>query len=121
MCGELYVVMIWKGGGISLVPYGIVFVSIMTWTHIRDVSRQARRICVPTTVRLTNDVVEIQTSQGVHVRGWTSFVKTVATSEFWLLYTKKRYAIIIPRRAFLVAEQAEIDSFLGALSVTGAA
>jgi YcxB-like protein len=122
LCFGVYMSMRWMNGGGSVVPSIltlIVGVPVLIWIQALIAGRKARRSRIPVTMLLTTEAVEIQSSQGSHVRAWTSFVKTAATAEFWLLYTKKRYAVIVPRRAFLVEDQAEIDSFLRAAPVAG--
>ncbi len=123
MCGAIYASMRWRHDGfvVTSILFVIVAAPILIWIHVRSVRREARRMCVPVTVRLTSEAVEIQVPKIFQTLLWSAFLTTVTTSEFWLLYVKKRYAAIVPRRAFSAAEQAEIDGFLRAASADAAA
>jgi hypothetical protein len=107
-------------GGV-LIVYGLIFAPLLTFKVVRTTNLQAREMCVPSAVRLTSEGYEVQTAQLTAMRQWSSFVKTVATPEFWLLYTNKQCAVIVPKRAFNPAQQTEINNFLQAMSINATA
>lgn len=80
----------------------------------RRVRHQFAFLCVPTTVRITDDGYECHTDTSTTMMRWSMFSKVMTTEEFWLLYQSKYPAAFLPKGAFDAAQQSEIDGLLSA-------
>ncbi|WP_433466804.1 YcxB family protein [Spirillospora sp. CA-128828] len=84
------------------------------WWLRRRARTQLAFLCVPTTVRVTDDGYECRTDQSTTAMRWSMFSTVVTTPEFWLLFVNKQPAAFLPKSAFDARQQAEIDGFLTA-------
>lgn len=84
------------------------------WWLRRRVRRQLAFLCVPTTVRVTDDGYECRTEASSTTMRWSMFSDVAATSEFWLLFVNRQPAAFLPKSAFDAEQRAEIDGFLAA-------
>lgn len=80
----------------------------------RRVRHQFAFLCVPTTVRITDDGYECRTDVSRTMMRWSMFSKVMTTEEFWLLYQSRYPAAFLPKIAFDAAQQAEISGLLSA-------
>lgn len=92
-----------------------------TWAVRRIARKQLDYLCVPTTLRVTDDGYETRTDQSTTMMKWSMFSRVEATPEFWLLFVNRQIAAFLPRSAFDGAQRAELDGFLAARENTKAA
>ncbi|MFG1947369.1 YcxB family protein [Nonomuraea sp. NPDC048826] len=102
------------GAGVALLAGAAVFPLAMTWSIRRTGRRQFAHLCVPTTLRLTDDGYEAETEASLMRMRWATFGRIVTGPEFWLFYVNKQFTGFLPRRAFTGDQQAEFDRFVAA-------
>ena len=85
---------------------------VMIYLLLRSQSRQAARLAVPSTLTLTDETVTLALPTSTVTHQWTTFVRLASVDHFWLFYTTKQTAMIIPKRAFDVAQQEQIEAFV---------
>lgn len=92
---------------------GAVAAPIATaWAYRRLFRRMAALLCVPATLRVTEDGYEVRTELSTTTMRWAMFGRVESTPEFWLLYRNQLFAAFLPRAAFDQAQQAGIDNIL---------
>lgn len=102
------------GLGIALLVSSVLGPLAGTWWLRRFVGHQSAFLCVPTTVRITDDGYECRTDASTTMMRWSMFSKVVTTEEFWLLYQSRYPTAFLPKGAFDAAQRAEIDGLLNA-------
>ncbi|MEU0568207.1 YcxB family protein [Nonomuraea sp. NPDC005983] len=100
------------GLGVGMFAGAVAFPLVLTWSIGRAAKRQLTYLCVPTTIRVTDDGYECRTEQSSTTMRWPLFGRIVIGPEFWLFYVNKQCAGFLPRRAFNSEQQAELDAFL---------
>ena len=93
----------------------------MNWGIRRTARRQLTYICVPTTIRVTDDGYECRTDQSATTVQWSMFGRIVDTPESWLFFVNGQWNGLLPRCAFDSAQQAELDAFFAARRNAGVA
>lgn len=84
------------------------------WAYRRLFGRMAALLCVPATVRVTEDGYEVRTELSTATMRWAMFSRVESTRELWLLYRNRLFVAFLPRAAFDDAQQAGIDNVLAA-------
>ncbi|MQY08952.1 YcxB family protein [Actinomadura macrotermitis] len=82
------------------------------WWMRRRARQRLAFLCVPTTVRVTDDGYECRTDESTMAMRWSMLSGITATPEFWLLSVNRQPAAFLPKAAFDEEQQAEIDGFL---------
>ena len=95
---------------------GLSLILSLTVRSRRSARAEAARQCVPTQNFLTDTNVRTEKTYGRGDVKWAAIRKTRQTREFFLLYTAKKRAILIPKRAFDPAQRAEFEAFIDALA-----
>jgi hypothetical protein len=85
---------------------------VMVYILVRSQRRQSGRIAVPSTLTLTDETVTLALPTSTVTHRWTTFVRLVSAKHFWLFYTTKQCAMVIPKRAFGAEEQEQIEAFV---------
>ncbi|WP_214415353.1 YcxB family protein [Sphaerisporangium fuscum] len=107
------------GMGMGMLAGAIVFPFALNLAIRRTGKRQLTYLCVPTTLRLTDDGYEFHTDRTTSTVQWSMFQRIVSTPEFWLLFVNKQCTGFLPRRAFDTGQQSELDTFFTAHQNTG--
>ena len=76
------------------------------------VRKNASRLCGMRTVTFTEEFLAAETDLSKSKVKWAALFKAEETPEFFLLYVTKRSAVILPKRAFTVEQNAELGVFL---------
>jgi small-conductance mechanosensitive channel len=100
------------GLGIALLVASVLGPLAGTWWLRRRVGHQFAFLCVPTTVRITDDGYECRTDASTTMMRWSMFSKVTTTEEFWLLYQSGYPAAFLAKAAFDAAQQTHIDGLL---------
>ncbi|MEV0616458.1 YcxB family protein [Nonomuraea sp. NPDC050404] len=100
--------------GVGMLVAALVAPSVATWALRRIAARQLTYMCVPTTIRVTNDGYECRTDQYSTTMQWSMFGEVATTPEFWLFFVNRQPAAFLPKRAFDSEQQAELNAFLAA-------
>lgn len=100
--------------GIALLVATVAAPLAGQWWLRKRARQQLAFLCVPTTVRVTDDGYECRTDESTTTMRWTMFSDVMATPEFWLLFVSKQPAAFLPKGAFTPAQQTEIAGFLAA-------
>ncbi|SEG69369.1 YcxB-like protein [Thermomonospora echinospora] len=108
------------GLGVGMLAGAVLFPFVLAWSARRLAKRQLTYLCVPTTLRFTDDGYEYRTDQSATTMRWPLFGRVVSTPEFWLLFVGKQCSAFLPRRAFTSEQQAELDGFFAARQKAGA-
>ena len=90
----------------------LIFEVLMVYILVRSQRRQSGRLAVPSTLTLTGETVTLALPTSTVTHQWTTFVRLASAKHFWLFYTTKQCAMIIPKRAFGAEEQEQIESFV---------
>lgn len=105
--------------GIGMLVASVLGPLAGNWWLRKRARQQLSFLCVPTTVRVTDDGYDCRTDESTTTMRWTMFSNVISTPEFWLLFVNKQPAAFLPRAAFDAAQQAEIDGFLAARGSVG--
>ncbi|GAA3535521.1 hypothetical protein GCM10022419_013890 [Nonomuraea rosea] len=100
--------------GVGMLVAAVVAPFVATWMIRRIAARQLTYMCVPTTIRVTNDGYECRTDQYSTTMQWSMFGEVATTPEFWLFLVNRQPAAFLPKRAFNSEQQAELSAFLTA-------
>ncbi|MCG5217372.1 YcxB family protein [Streptosporangium soli] len=100
--------------GVGMLVAAIVAPFVATWAIRRIATRQLAYMCVPTTIRVTNDGYECRTDQYSTTMQWSMFGQVATTQEFWLFFVSRQPAAFLPKCAFDSEQQAELSDFLAA-------
>ncbi len=85
----------------------------LAWYFVlRAQRRQIVRLSVPTTLALSAESVTITLPESQVTHRWSAFLKLASARDFWLFYTNKQCAVIVPKRAFSGEQRAEIEEFV---------
>ncbi|WP_067825178.1 YcxB family protein [Actinomadura kijaniata] len=106
--------------GVALLTASVLAPLAGHWWFRRRARQQLAFLCVPTTVRVTDDGYECRTDKSTMTMRWSMFSGVTATPEFWLLFVNGQPAAFLPKAAFDGARQNEIDAFLTARKPAGA-
>ncbi|MEV1173761.1 YcxB family protein [Nonomuraea sp. NPDC049784] len=98
--------------GVGLIAGAIAFPLVLRFLVRRNITRQLKHFCLPSTIRVTDDGYEHHTDQYNTTMRWSMFERTITGPEFWLFYVNKQCVAFLPRRAFDATQQAEIDKLL---------
>ena len=88
-----------------------IFVPVMWYILIRAQNKQLKRLAVPTSLTLTDESVTISLPSSTVTHQWSAFVRLASAKDFWLFYTNKQCAVIVPKRAFDAERRAQIEEF----------
>ncbi|MBB6347044.1 YcxB family protein [Nonomuraea muscovyensis] len=99
------------GLGAGLLAGAVVFPFALMWSARRMARRQLAYLCVPTTLRVTDDGYECATDQSTTTVRWSMFARIVGTPEFWLFFIGRQWTGFLPRRAFDGEQQDALDRF----------
>lgn len=105
--------------GIGMLVASVLGPLAGNWWLRKRARRTLSFLCVPTTVRVTDDAYECRTEESTTTMRWTMFSNVISTQEFWLLFVNKQPAAFLPKAAFDGPQQAEIDGFLAARGSVG--
>ncbi|GAA3000456.1 YcxB family protein [Streptosporangium longisporum] len=98
--------------GTLMLVLAVVFPFVLNWSIRRTGKRQLTYLCVPTTIRLTDDGYEARSDHFTSATQWSLFGRIVTGPEFWLFFVNKQFTGFLSRRAFNGEQQAEFDAFL---------
>ncbi|MFB9679160.1 YcxB family protein [Streptosporangium vulgare] len=98
--------------GAVMLLVAVVFPLALTWSIRRTGRRRLTYLCVPTTLRLTDDGYEARSDHFTTTMQWSLFGRIVTGPEFWLFFVNKQFTGFLPRRALSGEQQAEFDDFL---------
>ncbi|MEU6424254.1 YcxB family protein [Microbispora sp. NPDC046973] len=107
--------------GIGMLVGAVVFPLVLTWSIRRTGRRQLAHLCVPTTIRVSDDGYECRTEQSTTAMRWALFGRITTGTEFWLFFVNRQFTGFLPRRAFTSEQQAEFDNFLASRQNAGVA
>lgn len=107
--------------GVAMLIGAVVFPLTLTWSIRRTGKRQLAYLCVPTTLRVTDDGYECRTDQSTTTMRWSLFERVVTGTDFWLFFIGRQFTGFLPRRAFSSEQQAELDGLLASRQNAGAA
>ncbi|MEV4250812.1 YcxB family protein [Streptosporangium canum] len=107
--------------GVAMLVGAAIFPLVLTWSIRRIGKRQLAYLCVPTTLRVTDDWYECRTDQSTTTMQWSLFGRIVTGTEFWLFFIGRQFTGFLPRRAFSSEQQAELDSLLASRQNAGIA
>jgi multidrug efflux pump subunit AcrB len=107
--------------GIALLVSSVLAPLAANWWLRKRARQQLAFLCVPTTLRVTDDGYEARTDQSTTMMRWAMLSDVTATPEFWLLFVNKQPAAFLPKGAFDADQRAEIDGFLTARTSVGVA
>ncbi|WP_106399511.1 YcxB family protein [Actinocorallia populi] len=107
--------------GVGMFAGAVVAPFAMSWGVRRTARRQLTYICVPTTIRVTDDGYECRTDQSATTVRWSMFGQIVSTPESWLFFVDGHWNGFLPRCAFDGGQQAELDDFFAARRNAGVA
>ncbi|WP_433436118.1 YcxB family protein [Nonomuraea sp. CA-141351] len=105
--------------GIGMLIGAVVFPLVLTWSIRRTGKRQLAYLCVPTTLRITDEGYEFRTDQSTTTVQWSLFGRIVTGTEFWLFFVGRQFMGFLPRRAFSSEQQAELDGLLASRQRAG--
>lgn len=105
--------------GIALLVSSVLAPLAGNWWLRKRARQQLAFLCVPTTLRVTDDGYEARTDQSTTMMRWAMLSDVTATPEFWLLFVNKQPAAFLPKNAFDADQRAEIDGFLTARTSVG--
>ncbi|MGP4027884.1 YcxB family protein [Actinomadura sp. 3N407] len=100
--------------GIGMLVAAVAAPMAATRAVRRLATRQLTYLCVPTTVRVTDEGYESRTDQSTTMMKWSMFSRVETTPEFWLFFINRQIAAFLPKNAFDGEQQAELGGFLAA-------
>ncbi len=107
--------------GVAMLVGALVFPLALAGSIRRTGKRQLAYLCVPTTLRVTDDGYECRTDKSTIMLQWTLFGRIVTGSEFWLFFVGRQFTGFLPRRAFNSEQQAQLDGLLASRRNAGIA
>ncbi|MQY04211.1 YcxB family protein [Actinomadura macrotermitis] len=102
--------------GVGLLALAGAFPLALSWMIQVLAGRQLGHLCAPTTLVVTADGYEYRTEHTATTARWARFDRIVTTQEFWLLFTGGRCTAFLPKRAFTMRQEVELDGLFGRIA-----
>ena len=94
----------------DLIAYGVLFIILMPFAkmlwnrRIRKVYEDEVSFRMQTTLDISEDGFKMENERGSSITLWNEVKKSIETSDFFLLFTSKKFARIIPKRVLTVEQ-----------------